>query len=145
MEKTKFKISNFKHKYVIEAFKNNNVCGSLEFEILNNTKKLFIDDEFNKIKIVDEVIDKNPFIYLSYIVVNHKFQGQGVANELMNKFDKIVTNNEKIDNVLLFACPFVYEKTKLLPLDLLVKFYEKFGFNEIYNEPEGNLMIKKYK
>ena len=39
----------------------------------------------------------------------------------------------------------VYEKTKLLPLDLLTKFYEKFGFNEIYNEPEGNLMIKKYK
>jgi len=147
MNNINFKINQkINNKFDIDAYINNELCGTLSFELLNKLDNLFVlPEEIDKFVIVDKYINKNKFIYLSYIVIESKFQGKGISNLLMKRFLKICENNLKIEKILLFACPFIYEKTKVLPLSILSKFYNKFGFNIIYDDNDSYLMYKEIK
>lgn len=141
--KPNFKVSNIiKNKYVLEAFVNGEEAGAIHFEFLSKPNVLFTDEEFEKINIVEDIINKNKFIYISYIVVEDKFNGKGIANELMKRFDKVF-QSQNVDFVFLSACPFPYGKTKMLPLPILTQFYEKFNFIKLYSESDNVLMYKE--
>lgn len=141
--KPNFKVSNIiKNKYVLEAFVNGEEAGAIHFEFLQKAESRFLSEEIEKINIVDNIINKNKYIYLSYIVVEDKFNGKGIANELMKRFDKIF-EAQNIDFVFLSACPFPYGKTKMLPLPILTQFYEKFDFIKLYTESDNVLMYKE--
>ena len=131
-----------KNNYSLNCYINNTEAGYIQFEILKTTKGLFLDEETYKTEIIDKLINNNPYIYLAYIVVDDKFRGLGIANKLMNQFDKF-WHSKEIDFIVLTACPFQAGKKEGLPLDLLTQFYEKFDFEKLIIEPDNILMFKE--
>ncbi len=83
------------------------------------------------------------FLLIQMVFVNEKFRGKGFGNMLMNEFErirpKVFPNHNR---VVLNASPINFKSYINLSLNLLIMFYEKFGFKELVLEKNNCLMFK---
>jgi len=116
------------------------------FKIYEQTKfKITKEDEYNYITAFSDGIEVGELTYHVeiddyYIVIDDVFsknRGSGVGTELMNKAISII--KKKYPNIKVIMLDANPNRQPKVPLDKLVEFYRKFGF-EIY-KPEGDNVI----
>ena len=84
-----------------------------------------------------ELFPDDRYAEIQYLAVNTDYTGEGYAKTLMKKaLENIKESGEK--KVYLNASPMSH---KQMHLDVLVNFYEKFGFEIVIDEPGNKEMI----
>lgn len=121
---------------------NNYLCGELKFHYDDNVIDLFDsiipENKLNKIYL------DNKTIYINTITVEDEYKNLGVANYIMTNFIEFFKKQNKYNYISLLVVPFKYGAKEKLSIDLLIKFYQKFGFEIIgYNDTDSPLMILK--
>ena len=84
--------------------------------------------------------------FSSSFEVNINFQNLGIGNLLMNKFFEYFNNQKEINSIFINVCPYLTSPmNNKIPLNILVKFYKQFGFQELLNQETNILMAYKNK
>ena len=113
------------------------LCGEIKFHLDTDVCDMFEDIVSEKILL--KYFINNRTIYMSSLSIEDDYRNLGVANFLMEKF----IEKFKHETISLLAVPFKYGSKEILPLDLLIKFYQKFNFKIIGYNFENPLMILK--
>lgn len=132
----------------IKCFSNNIYCGYILFENIVYIDEFFISDEEREQiseELLDEFFPDNSCIFLSYLEVEENYQNKGIGNLLMNKFFELFNNQKQFNSIFLNACPYLTSTiSNKISLSVLVKFYKKFGFEELLDQNTNVLMgLKK--
>jgi len=115
--------------------------------------ELFFDGFLDE-KTYDKLIPQDRYLVLNTLFVQRDHRGQGIGNKMMIKvMETIKKEYPNYDRVVLWTNPFsIYMGINYLSIELLKKFYKKFGFKSVdinfilpdaQEEYNGNLMIKK--
>jgi ribosomal protein S18 acetylase RimI-like enzyme len=127
-------------KYILNCYnlENNDLCGEILF-------KEELDTNFFDIILSDNDLLKyfpnKKTIYINSLTVEDNYKNLGVANYMMKIFLDNFKNQNNFDSITLLVVPFEYGEKEKIPLNLLIKFYEKFGFKIIGYNFENPLMI----
>ncbi len=133
----------------IKCFSNNIYCGHILFEKIIYMDEYFLSEEEREeigYEIMDYFFPDDNCIYIKFFEVDINFQNLGIGNLLMNKFFEYFNNQKEINSIFINACPYLTSTiNNKIPLNILVKFYKKFGFQELLNQETNILMAYKNK
>lgn len=134
-------IDSDKHKYQINLYNDNgNIVGSLVYKYIEDVKikyfHLFDGLDF------DFLFPFNDCMYIEIIKVYPQHRNKGYGNTLMQAFMDQMYTHPISPTLFLEACPTEFTQTNNLSLDLLIKFYESFGFSSITRTLRNSLMIQ---
>jgi GNAT superfamily N-acetyltransferase len=99
----------------------------------------YFENEFSEDEYYD-IFTEDKYLYIQQLYVDKKWRGKGIANKLMNKFfEHSKRKYPKFNQFVLNACPIELS----IPLNLLKKFYESFGFLELISYRDNCVMLKE--
>lgn len=129
-------------KYQLKYFNDENILvGYVLFDLVNSNGYEYFFQDYISEKDYQKFIKTENYIYLEMIYVNQDNRQQGIANKLMKEFINIVEVDFFGNNIILFVFPLFELKIKnISEEEILVRFYESFGFNSLNL---ANFMILK--
>lgn len=91
----------------------------------------------------DDLFNGKMFIIIENIKVNTEHRNKGIGKELMNKAFEFTLHKTGAKSIVLNASPLTNDNGDKLPLDILIEFYKKLGFNIFKNQGKNVIMIKR--
>lgn len=135
----------------IVLYNNSVQVGYVAYEKEKNVENLFSTTEYIKIceqNNVNDIFKEIKCYYISWLEVEAVHAGKGYGNILMLEILQRLDNENYSNLFIVNACPYLRENQKhethvVIPIKILVKFYERFGFKTFLDLKQNQLMYRK--